>query len=338
MLQTAALLKHVLVLVAGTRTARVSLHATNGCERLSARVWGENGLRKSFGIVCLGADVLNANVSHDDYPVSMLVNSWSLQKLLSSFQSGQDELTIICTPSTSETAGSCMLRTFHDPSVPREIRSSLRTELYFDADSLLLLYEHAGQSPVDVTFNVQDFKSIVYLCCQVGADVRIKLHSPGKPLIVQPRWPVVRVRKDAALDDALEATLVLATLATSQVADCENITSMHCNAGNSEICESLPSNQPGTGFSAQSTENSLGEDHLIHHNVNMHGLIHDGNRDDVAQPVHQTPTNHKRGNILSEDVAPDWDHSSSEPLKESADIDANLQQMRIKQRRIDKPR
>lgn len=216
-IQAAILLKDALVVFGSSKTVRVSFQFASADERVTARLFGENGLKKVYGIVCLNTDVLNANVSEAEYPVTMVVGGPDLQRLLSSFQSDHDELTIVAHPCDGSGSGSCELRTFHDPAGIGKISSSLRTELSFDTQSLMLLYEHTSGDSIHATFNVQDLKAVVFLCGQLGADVCIKMHSPGIPLIVEPRWPSSRMRRDINLHTELEAKLVLATLAGSQI-------------------------------------------------------------------------------------------------------------------------
>lgn len=216
-IQTAILLKDALVVFGGGRIVRVSFQFASADERAAVRVFGENGLKKVYGVACLNSDVLNANISEAEYPVKMIFGGPDLQRLLSSFQSDHDELTIVAHPCDGPGSGSCELRTFHDPAGIGKVSSSLRTELSFDAQSLMILYEHTSRDSVHATFNVQDLKAVVFLCNQLGTDVCIKVHSPGVPLLVEPHWASSRMRRDLNLQTELEAKLVLATLAGSQI-------------------------------------------------------------------------------------------------------------------------
>ncbi|GMH33094.1 hypothetical protein BSKO_00928 [Bryopsis sp. KO-2023] len=215
--QAAVLLKHALVVFGSARVVRVSFQVAGVDDKLTARLFCENGLRKVYGISLLETEVLNANVDESQYPVTMVAWARDLQGLLASFQSDQDELTIIAHPGGSTSSGSCELRTFHDPAISRKAASTLRTEVSFNSQSLFSEYEHTAQDSIDATFNVHDLKAVVYLFWQVGADVSIKMHSPGTPLVVQPRWPASRSRRDMNLDMELDAKMVLATLAGSQI-------------------------------------------------------------------------------------------------------------------------
>lgn len=67
----------------------------------------------------------------------------------------------------------------------------LRTQLEMDAreDVMFKEYCNTSTSAGDVTFNVQDFGAIVYLCRQVGADVLIHMDKPASPLVAEAVWP-----------------------------------------------------------------------------------------------------------------------------------------------------
>ncbi len=56
---------------------------------------------------------------------------------------------------------------------------------------------HCPCSPVasDVTFNVRDFRSMAALCTALGADVTMRLEGPGAPVLVEPHFRGLPVRK-----------------------------------------------------------------------------------------------------------------------------------------------
>ena len=63
---------------------------------------------------------------------------------------------------------------------------TLRTQLELDTQKVFLGYEHGGQEPADVTFNLKDFKAMLSLCEAMGANVAIRFDAPGNPLVVKP--------------------------------------------------------------------------------------------------------------------------------------------------------
>ena len=65
---------------------------------------------------------------------------------------------------------------------------SLRTQIEVDAAKAFLQYEHRGQDPADVTFNLKDFKAMLALCEALGTNVSISFEGPASPVVVKPHW------------------------------------------------------------------------------------------------------------------------------------------------------
>lgn len=56
------------------------------------------GLHKKYQLSCVDEEHLAANVERDDYPVCITADAFQLHKVLASFQSTLDEITLVARP------------------------------------------------------------------------------------------------------------------------------------------------------------------------------------------------------------------------------------------------
>ncbi|KAA6424868.1 MAG: cell cycle checkpoint control RAD9A-like [Trebouxia sp. A1-2] len=192
--QAGVLMKHVLTVF---RTQRISR------------------LEKRYTVPCLEAEILQATVDKDMFPIYLLAEAAELSRLLSSFHTTVGEITIIATPDCEADPGQAsktvQMRSFNDPAKAHADKA-LYTQLSLDTREVFLQYQHSTDAVSDVTFNLKDFKHMLSMCESLGASVAIRFDQPGAPLVVEPHFT-------GNHEIECEAELVLATLMESQQAE-----------------------------------------------------------------------------------------------------------------------
>ncbi|CAL4914350.1 unnamed protein product [Urochloa decumbens] len=180
-----------------------------------------NGVRKTYWIACSAEpEVQSLALDRGRFPSRLAIRPRELARLLSNFQSSLQELTIIATDPAAvlpdaggDVGGKAVeLRSYNDPAKD-DCDTRLHTQLWIDPSEEFVEYVHAGD-PVDVTFGVKELKAFLTFC--EGCDVEILLffEKTGEPVLLVPRFGV----DDGSTSD-FEATLVLATMTVSQLAD-----------------------------------------------------------------------------------------------------------------------
>ncbi|KAG1675440.1 hypothetical protein FOA52_001738 [Chlamydomonas sp. UWO 241] len=190
--QSAVLLKHVLATFRTHKINRMTLDMDADQSMLTVTVVGENKITKTYHLECMNSEILNATVDKDSCPTQVIAEAGELNKLLSSFQSGLDEITIIANPENLASAASmhraCQLQSFYDPEKARS-KDNLHTSLEVDTRSLFVGYQHRSANPSDVTFNVKDFRSMVALCEHMGVNIILSFKYLGSIMASPPTYP-----------------------------------------------------------------------------------------------------------------------------------------------------
>eukprot|EP00884_Botryococcus_braunii_P012178 jgi/Botrbrau1/20961/Bobra.0135s0079.1 len=208
--QAGILMKQALAIFRTQKVAKLEISIAQDAARLTATVFSENGLVKEYTIPCMESEILQAAVDRASLPTCVVAAARELNKLLSSFQSNLEEITIIAMPESDRASKPVQLHSFLDPAKAGTERS-LQTQLCIDTMEVFLSYQHASSTPSDVTFNLKDLRCMLALCEAMQADVTIRFDRPGQPLLVEP------VFRGAALQEVdYAAELVLATLVESQ--------------------------------------------------------------------------------------------------------------------------
>jgi cell cycle checkpoint control protein RAD9A len=100
-LQTAVLAKHLMAALRTQRLERIVLSQAPG-DRSKIAVeleCGRNGITKTYGVHCVAdAEHLKATLDAAAMPVKLVMRPKELGRLLSHFQSGQNDITISCLP------------------------------------------------------------------------------------------------------------------------------------------------------------------------------------------------------------------------------------------------
>ncbi|KAF8721064.1 hypothetical protein HU200_023479 [Digitaria exilis] len=180
-----------------------------------------NGVRKTYWIVCSAEpEVQSLALDRGRFPSRLTIGPRELSRLLSNFQSSLQELTIIATDPAAglldaggDIGGKAVeLRSYNDPAKD-DCDTRLHTQLWIDPVEEFVEYVHTGD-PVDVTFGVKELKAFLTFCEGCEVDILLLFEKTGEPVLLVPRF---------ALDDGsssdFEATLVLATMTVSQLAD-----------------------------------------------------------------------------------------------------------------------
>jgi len=173
----------------------------------------ENGLQKKFELNLIDSEPLQAEVNFDMFPVRILVESGEMARLMASFQSDLEDLTIIATPDSHQgkqnasevSGGSCQIHSFYDPSKVDASRdgaggtapSLLHTQLTLNGHSHFLEYHNSGSEPLDVTFNLKDFRSVLHFCNQTKQNMQIIFSESGEPISITPVSPATHFAANA---------------------------------------------------------------------------------------------------------------------------------------------
>ncbi|PAN49703.1 hypothetical protein PAHAL_9G469600 [Panicum hallii] len=180
-----------------------------------------NGVRKTYWIVCSAEpEVQSLALDRGRFPSRLTIRPRELARLLSNFQSSLQELTIIATDPAAglpdaggDVGGKAVeLRSYNDPAKD-DCDTRLHTQLWIDPVEEFVEYVHAGD-PVDVTFGVKELKAFLTFCEGCEVDILLFFEKTGEPVLLVPRFGL----DDGSTSD-FEATLVLATMTVSQLAD-----------------------------------------------------------------------------------------------------------------------
>eukprot|EP00775_Hariotina_reticulata_P012101 gene12101-12240_t len=219
LVQAGVLIKHVLATFRSSRVSSMSFELNPEEATLGVILKCDNGLLKRYGLDITASDILQANLDGQDMPVAVVAQSAELNKLLNTFQSTLDEVTIMALPEqqqngTADAAAvqkAVKIQSFYDPAKGAS-SSSLHTALSLDShsSSVFKAYRHSGSSPCDVTINLKDFKALVGLCVEMNADVELKFAAAGEPMLAVPHVPGMQ-------EMDYTAELILATLQESQL-------------------------------------------------------------------------------------------------------------------------
>ncbi|TKV96157.1 hypothetical protein SEVIR_9G410900v4 [Setaria viridis] len=180
-----------------------------------------NGVRKTYWIVCSAEpEVQSLALDRGRFPSRLAIRPRELARLLSNFQSSLQELTIIATDPAAvlpdaggDVGGKAVeLRSYNDPAKD-DCDTRLHTQLWIDPAEEFVEYVHAGD-PVDVTFGVKELKAFLTFCEGCEVEILLFFEKTGEPVLLVPRFGF----DDGSASD-FEATLVLATMTVSQLAD-----------------------------------------------------------------------------------------------------------------------
>ncbi|KAF8072554.1 RAD9A [Scenedesmus sp. PABB004] len=223
LVQAGVLIKHLLAAFRSTRVSSMVFELCPEQALLRVTLKCENGLLKRYGLDVSSSDILQANLDGQLLPVCVVAEAAELNKLLNTFQSTLDEVTIIAQPDqqhqphdgTAAAAAAAQravqIQSFYDPAKGAGGRS-LHTIVQLDCRSVFKRYAHSGAATSDVTINLKDLRALLGLCVDVGADVALRFDAPGVPLLATPHMR-------GAQEVDFTAELILATLQESQIAD-----------------------------------------------------------------------------------------------------------------------
>lgn len=164
----------------------------------------ENGLKKTYRIPATEVDVLQIKLNRDSFPVHVAANAELLSRLLTSFQSGVDDVNILAQPpGNSEVV---LLRSCIDPEKRQKDRS-LITEIVLESRSEVLLHykNTGGNNGVSSSFSLKDFKAMLGLCEALHCGISIYVQSVGQPVLLEPYFDPAHAIND------IESELIMAT-------------------------------------------------------------------------------------------------------------------------------
>ncbi len=112
-------LQHLLATFRTQKIDKLTIDLDAEMSKLRVIVVGDNGIIKTYDLDCTNSEVLHATVDKDSYPTQVIAEASELNKILSSFQSTLDEITIIANPEHRASASSihraCQMQSFYDP-------------------------------------------------------------------------------------------------------------------------------------------------------------------------------------------------------------------------------
>ncbi|GAB4818714.1 hypothetical protein N2152v2_005760 [Parachlorella kessleri] len=197
------------------RVHKIVFELTTVDSRAVVTLHCDNGLLKSYKIPSMDAEILQATVDKEAFPTCVVAESGAMSKLLSSFHSGLEEVTIIAYGEAGRQqqgavpSKAVQLHSFLDP-LKGHVDKSLFTQLAVDTREVFLSYSHnsgTAEGDADVTFNLKDFKAMLSLCENLNSNVMLRFEGPGQPLVVEPHFPTA-----LGQEVDYEAELILATL------------------------------------------------------------------------------------------------------------------------------
>jgi len=240
---------------ASGRVSAVDFQVNPDTETVGIVLRTDQGIVKRYTCPFLDSQILQAEFDTSQYPVHILALANVLDKLMGSFQSTLEEVTLVAVPLAdgaaihSNASKACQFRSFWDPfkapppsstsnssrlftsqrlsnnpnhpsirNVNRQPNQCLETRVAIDTRSLFLSYNHSGDSPVDVTFNLQDLRTFLALCEAMGANVSLEVEGPDSPLVARPSFRG-GYKADAAVAEDYSAVMLLATLKESQLTE-----------------------------------------------------------------------------------------------------------------------
>lgn len=204
-LQTAVLAKHLAAALRTQKIERIVLSQSPGdASKLAVELQCNRvGVTKTYSVHCLtDVEHLKATIDASRMPVRLVARPREFGRILSHFQSGQNDITISCSPEGAENGfddrdllktgdergaahRNLKLSSYADPNAPAG--QALQTSVSLDtAEDAVASYEHDGNGPVDVTVNLKDLRAIVAFCESVDLDVALFCDCAGAPVLARP--------------------------------------------------------------------------------------------------------------------------------------------------------
>ncbi len=166
----------------------------------------ENGLQKKFELNLIDADPLNLDFNADMLPVRITAEANEMGRLLSSFNNTLDDVTVLASPEGGDApAGAphqpggggdatlggkmCHITSFYDPAKVVPGDPVLHTAVHINVQQHFVHYENSCGAPVDVTFNLKDFRVILNFCAAVRSTIQMLFSGAGEPIAVVPALP-----------------------------------------------------------------------------------------------------------------------------------------------------
>eukprot|EP00892_Ulva_mutabilis_P003355 jgi/Ulvmu1/1391/UM011_0119.1 len=214
-MNASVLLKHLLSAFRTPKIKQVEMEIQDG-DLLTITVDSESGLHKTYKVACVDEEHLVATFDRDTLPTSITADAFQLSKVLSSFQTSLDEVTLLARPEGNGNMQPIQLASYVPPAKQKLHQRKgglLRTHIQIDTRGRQLFkhYRTSSDETLDATFNVKDFAVLVQLCKQVQADVAIHMGPAGTPLLAEAAW----ASGTAASASHLSAEVLLATIAES---------------------------------------------------------------------------------------------------------------------------
>ncbi|KAK3418658.1 hypothetical protein EUGRSUZ_H04573 [Eucalyptus grandis] len=204
-----------------------------------------NGIKKTYWITCnVDSDIQQLSLDRRRYPSNFVVRPPDLNRLLANFQSSPQEITIIATECNSDPSNAASefggkaveFRSYIDPT--KENDSLLHTQLWIDPAEEFAQYVHNG-NPVDVTF-----AAFLAFCEGCEVDIHLYFEKVGKPILTAPKFGI-----DEGASSNFDASLVLATMLTSQLYEGSAARSGSSSDGSQVSEESILESGDGHSFS-----------------------------------------------------------------------------------------
>jgi len=144
------------------------------------------GLKKKYSIPTLeDIPFLNTVIDKSTFHTQFTTRPEVLSKLLSNFQAGASEMSVVCKKAdgTKNLIFNSHANSFN---APRDM--FLKTTMELNTDDEDIEYRFNNSEPLDLSFNLKDFKAMVQFCSDVSTDIAVYMDKPGSPVVVAPSF------------------------------------------------------------------------------------------------------------------------------------------------------
>ncbi|PRW61626.1 Cell cycle checkpoint control RAD9A [Chlorella sorokiniana] len=205
--QAGLLMKHVLSVFRTQRVDKILFDLSTVTCKATITLHCENGLTKSYKLPTMDSEILQATVDKQQFAVRITAETAAFSRLLASFHSGLEEVTLVALPDGSHRP--VHVNSFIDPQ-KGHMDKSLYTSVQVEPSETFVSFVNSADEVTDVTINLKDFKAMLGLCENLGVQIRLWFDSPGNPLVAEPHFPHTQGQE---VD--YEAELILSTLMES---------------------------------------------------------------------------------------------------------------------------
>ncbi|KAI7844934.1 hypothetical protein COHA_001581 [Chlorella ohadii] len=165
-LSAGLLMKHVLSVFRTQRVEKILFDLSTVTCKATITLHCENGLTKSYKLPTMDSEILQATVDKQQFAVRLAAETAAFSRLLASFHSGLEEVTLVALPDGSHRP--VHVNSFIDPQ-KGHVDKSLYTSVQVEPSETFVSFVNSADEATDVTINLKDFKAMLGLCENLGA-------------------------------------------------------------------------------------------------------------------------------------------------------------------------